>query len=294
VSRLHAILPVSFASDAAFREWGKAISDALAACGAVRTAEPGQIDWATAVKPAGTSGSAGYEFYRFDDPLQATRPVFIKLEYGTGSGSATVPGMWVTVGDTPNGSGGFSGASVSNRIAVNTSTGLLSVIPADAFISVKPDEIMMMLEYDPAQPNRGKFILIERAKEADGTNNPDVAVVTKKSYASSDAVSQQFVRFGGAAPGPLRSQAQTIGLGAPEHQPGRGSDLALAPVFVAFGKWLYSSVLCYRDIDMAPLVEFEMTHLGELHTYLPLDRPAGYTSWATTGAGQCPAVVWED
>ena len=90
------------ADDAGFRVWGSAISAGLAAVGLVKVAVTGAVDWGTVVR--GTSVASGtpwgFEVWRFDDALQATHPVFIKIEYG-GSNSSTVtqsaPAIWVTV-----------------------------------------------------------------------------------------------------------------------------------------------------------------------------------------------------
>ena len=90
------------ADDASFRAWGSAISAGLAAVGLVKVAVTGAVDWGTVVR--GTSVASGtpwgFEVWRFDDALQATHPVFIKVEYG-GSNSTSapqaVPALWVTV-----------------------------------------------------------------------------------------------------------------------------------------------------------------------------------------------------
>ena len=90
------------ANDAGFRAWGSAISAGLAAVGLVKVPVTGAVDWATAVRGTSTEGGTpwAFEVWRFDDALQSTHPVFIKLEYG-GSNSSTVtqsvPAIWVTV-----------------------------------------------------------------------------------------------------------------------------------------------------------------------------------------------------
>lgn len=88
---------------AEFRALFKELSDELKAAGLVQTTDTGQINWATVNLPA-LNTMAGYEIFRFSDLLQATAPVFIKIEYGMGSTSRS-PGMYVTVGSTTNGAG---------------------------------------------------------------------------------------------------------------------------------------------------------------------------------------------
>lgn len=96
------------ATDAQFREWGKAISDSLQAVGIVKTADSGQIDWATVAAPTSANTQMGYEIYRFNDTLQSTAPVFIKLAFGSGT-SYSHPALWISVGTGSNGSGTITG-----------------------------------------------------------------------------------------------------------------------------------------------------------------------------------------
>ena len=100
-----------------FRRWGKAISDGVRAVGLVQTADTGQINWATVAAP--TSGSAvgtvqGHEIWQFDDALQATAPIFVKIEYGARVATA-FPEMWVTLGCGSDGAGNVTGILAPRR-----------------------------------------------------------------------------------------------------------------------------------------------------------------------------------
>jgi hypothetical protein len=92
-------------SDANFRAWGKSISDGLTSVGVIKTADTGQINWASVTAPASASNtSAGYEIRQLNDALQATSPYFFKIEYGNGS-TGNNPQIWVTVGHITDGAG---------------------------------------------------------------------------------------------------------------------------------------------------------------------------------------------
>jgi hypothetical protein len=80
------------------------IHDGIAAVGLVQTADTGQIDPSRAVNPRTTLTLIGYEIWRFDDALQATQPVFLKVAYYTGNPS-TVFVIRLTVGLGSDGSG---------------------------------------------------------------------------------------------------------------------------------------------------------------------------------------------
>lgn len=117
-------------SDQNFRDWAKAISDAIVASGIIRTADTGQINFTTVVRPASANTAAGYEIFRFNDTLQSTAPVFFKIEYGSGPGSTFHPAVWLTVGSGSDGAGNLTG-QVSSRIqtaSTSSSTALQTCV----------------------------------------------------------------------------------------------------------------------------------------------------------------------
>lgn len=98
-------IPFHNTTDADFRAWGKACSDGFAAVGMIKTADTGQVDWATVTKPATTTGiGAPYEVYRFNDALQDTAPIFVKIEYGA-TYAAIRPALYVTISRSTDGAG---------------------------------------------------------------------------------------------------------------------------------------------------------------------------------------------
>lgn len=106
--------PVDHTGDAGFRAWGLELSGRLATAGLVQTADTGQINWTTATRP-GSNAYAGYEVWRFNDALQSSAPVFIRLEYGTSNNTGT-PALRVTVGTGSNGAGTMTGVVSSQHI----------------------------------------------------------------------------------------------------------------------------------------------------------------------------------
>jgi len=123
---------VSMASNAAFIAWiQEVLTNLITNCGLTQTTDTGQItssmgppvvNAATTIPSAGTA--AGYVILRFNDTLQATAPIFIKLEFGAGATPSTVIGMWITVGTATNGAGTISGTGIA-RTAI-WSAGVIS------------------------------------------------------------------------------------------------------------------------------------------------------------------------
>jgi len=79
----------------------------MSTIGLVQTSDTGQVNWTTATKP-GSNTTTDYEIWRFNDSLQGTAPIFIKLFYGTGV-STSYPAMKIQVGTGSNGSGTLTG-----------------------------------------------------------------------------------------------------------------------------------------------------------------------------------------
>lgn len=98
-------LVVQSTTDAEFRLWASFIDSIflLASCW-VDTAAAGSINLTTVLKPAAINTSQGFKVYRMNDTLQATAPVFVKIEFGSGA-AAVNPAIWFTVGTTHDGSG---------------------------------------------------------------------------------------------------------------------------------------------------------------------------------------------
>lgn len=97
-----------------FRAWGTTVNSLFSAVGLVQTSDTGQIVWASATKATSGSQNQGYEIWRFNDSLQATAPIFFKVEYYTGTNaSGNNEELRVTTGTGSNGAGTITGVTSS-------------------------------------------------------------------------------------------------------------------------------------------------------------------------------------
>lgn len=164
-----------FATTAQFRAMWSEFSAKLQLCGLIKTGDTGQIDWLTAVVPTVIHTVAGFEMYRFDDALQATKPVFIKIEYGYGF-ALSVPTLFVTVGTGTNGSGTLTGTVSLRKRCGNYVT---PVNQTQLFLSnmcVLPGYVMALHKRGVSAatyPNCGNFFMICRTVDDNGVNNGD-------------------------------------------------------------------------------------------------------------------------
>lgn len=174
-------------SDTTFRAWVSAMLQGWADAGWVRASDTGQIDTATVITPAATI-AAGFAMFRFSDTLQATAPVFFKVEFGAAPGTQQ-PGMWLTVGKSTNGAGTVTGillprsvlgAQGSNQFTPNGSFPSLAA-SGPGYVGFLPSV------GDPAGANNGaaksQSFIIERSRLADGTPSASGIMVAYDGYA---------------------------------------------------------------------------------------------------------------
>lgn len=175
------IYPYSFAN-ADFRQWGLAISNALAAAGLVKTADTGQIDWTTVLATNANLQKRGYEVWRFNDALQATRPVFIRIDYGSGNYPYN-PMLWFTIGTATDGAGNptahasFPNALMTARTVLSTtSSAYVSTSTAPVYVDSDGAGSLMIAGWfsvpGSSNPTFSGFVgIVERTRNFDGTYN---------------------------------------------------------------------------------------------------------------------------
>jgi hypothetical protein len=168
-------------NDAGFRAWGSAVSAALAALGFVQTADTGQINWTTVTRPLAINTAQGYEVWRFADTLQATAPIFVKLEYGSGVSAIVTPGLWVTVGTGSNGAGTITGsdiAGVTGAVTARQQVAVSGAVAAPATLSYATTDadksvLQLFLWPNATSSQQGLYLLVERTRDWSGQPTGD-------------------------------------------------------------------------------------------------------------------------
>lgn len=271
-------------NDAEFRQWGSAVASALQSVGLTKASDTGQIDWATVARPSVANTVAGYEIYRFSDSLQATKPVFIKLEYGSGS-AITQVSCWITIGSSTNGAGTINSAALTTRrqIAPSTTTTGQSF---PAYSSGSSDRIAFFLTNSGSTSYMG--FSIERSKTAAGVTTGDIVqfqgMQTNTNWWNSTLQIGVTVKEVSTSACPALALSQ--GFSAV------GSNITFSPHFIPFGIWLYTWNLSYLTTDLTGLVPFTFSHLGGNHTFMPLGMSAAYAVQASLGTHGM-AILWE-
>lgn len=162
---------MSSGSNAGLRSWAGAIEDLFNASGWLQSTDTGQTAAASLVTTVVAGTVYGYQIWHMNDTLQATVPVFVKLEFGSSPTWGGNYGLWISIGTGSDGIGNITG-DLAGRIAMNASS-------ANSAATSTPfkgsgDANRIVLSCGSGSINYGRFMVsIERSKANDGTDSSD-------------------------------------------------------------------------------------------------------------------------
>lgn len=262
-------------TDANFRAWGSGISAALAACGLVQTGDTGQINWTTVTRPLSAVTYQGFEIWRFNDSLQATCPVFIKIRYGSG-GNNQYPGVEITVGQATNGAGTLTGFVTDPFILATGQSSSAIVLPC--YVSGSTNRLTVALF---AGVTGGTYIIcfsVARTKTAAGADNSDGVNVTGTAQGSSRQ-NQQFLPNGAAKYPSAGALTQFVAVLPPGSNPtgNYGGEMGVFPIvpFRGFPDYPDLGLLIYNTNDAGYLQTLPVYILGSVHNFLTVGLAGG-------------------
>lgn len=277
-------LPAFLSDDATFRQWALGIHNALGgACGMVQTADTGQINLATVLRPA-VNIYAGYEIWRFNDSLQAQTPIFLKIEYGVGS-SVDRPAFAITWGQGSNGAGTLTGSVSARRTSPAAASKTLgATLPL--YASGADGRMWLLTNADFSSASFGLLFACERA--CDETGAP---VIDGWAYYATNSGSTSW-----------QAVARTLGLATllstyPVYSPvdiGKGTvgtNIALNPILACFGKVFYLKCLAAAINEIAGNTTFTVNYLGLVRTYLSVY--GAITAMGSSSVTICLCLPWE-
>lgn len=288
MATFHSQLEHFLTGDASFRLWGSGIAAAIQGVGFTKTGDTGQIDFATVARPS-ASNFAGYEMYAFSDTLQATLPVFIKVEYGV-TGSTATPALRVSVGTATDGAGTLSG-QLSGTLSL-TGMATVSASLVQQVFAAGSSRRLTLVETDFATANKSLGFGVERTVDSSGNATADGYIVwalnaatanTAKVVPATGAISGTALPLvGGAVAG-----GATFGAYA--------GKVFLAVPNPIIGKSLYGTAfVAYVGAVMQAGGPFTARVAGADRVYLPLGTSVGNNVFSGDGvSGWAPAMRYE-
>lgn len=128
-------------------------------------------------RPTAANTKQGFRVYAMADSLQATRPVFMRVDYGSGAAAAQF-GIWLTIGTTHDGAGGIGGNGILTPIQVqgNTSNNATSTT---SYGSADKNRVSITMFINiTGGTNIGQYSWgVERTKDSNGLDTIDGLIV---------------------------------------------------------------------------------------------------------------------
>lgn len=253
-----------------------ALMNVLTAGGWVRTADTGQTSNYSAVNMAAT---ATYQVWRMGDALQATNPVFLRID--TLANSQFVGDL--TVGTGSNGSGTITG-QIGPKIRVGPgSYNNLTSMPS---YFCATNNTLQVYAFHSATATYPFYFSLERTRDGAGNPSSDGMVVVAK---DSGSARQFYIPFTGSwvQMGEVKCFFPT---GATSMA--NGANVVVAPILVATSSSLKNpmvSSLVYASADLTQFNPTTIPVLGTNHTYLP----TGYSIGSALSPSAVFAMLYE-
>jgi hypothetical protein len=270
------LLPTNV-TDAAFRANIQFIEDTLVTTGGwFNTADTGQTAIGSFVHPTLQNTKMGYRVYRMNDSLQATAPIFMRLDFGATNQGVNVFGFWPTIGTGSDGAGNITGkmwdggASVQPPVGPTSSGG---AIANNSYGSAAPGRVALGM-FVQGTPNFILVFCIERTKNSLGADTGDGLLVL---YCDGINISNSLdrSRYLNWAPGPQPAVELGLSYVLTVNNPSQsfGGDIGAGVIshFRGVAQQPGINMLVVNAADVGAEGSFSLTLYGSTHTYQHLN-----------------------
>jgi hypothetical protein len=281
-TRFSSLLFPDNSTDANFRAWAQFFEDTLVTTGGWQlSTEAGETAPAALAHPTNTNQKRGFRVYKMADSLQASYPVYIRIDYGSSAQSPNGPGIWYTIGTGSNGSGTITGILFNGGLAAQAQVCCSNFVSTGAFNSYgssMPARAAIAMFVSGNSAYHFVFI-ISRTKSSQGVDNSDGLLITYRdgiNISNGIAHCQYLAFLGGVQPvvesgmnyilsrqNPGQSFGGDIGVGVPSHFKG----VAMQPG---------TNFLITNSGDLTPEATISIDMYGTIRTYVQLNALPPY------------------
>lgn len=268
-------LQPSNSTNAHMRGWIGFIDRTLTNGGWVNTADTGQTAVASFTTPGGANTAAGYRIYRMADTLQATRPVFMRLDFGS-AGTANHIGIWITLGPSTDGAGAIQqawfSAPTSSSATIQVSIHSATLTLPYSFGSAGTDRVGIAFAHSQASSEGFYFFFaIERTYGGDGLPNGDGLLLIYGDGAGTNINRYQYLRYDEVVQPAVEQENRRVQT---EYSPSAQSDRVgvsvLFPWYAGFPQQPGMNILIGRRGDWVSDGRFNVEFYGAQHVYQAL------------------------
>ena len=259
------------------RAWAQFVEDTLVTTGGwVVTTDTGQTAPGSLVGTATANAKQGFRIYRMNDSLQATAPVFMRIDFGTG-GSGAIAAFWVTIGTGSDGAGnitGFlwNGGASAAATVLNSAGGSISGL-LNSYGSAANNRVSLGLFVSNVNTYHLVFTL-ERTKDATGadTSSGLLAVYIGNLGGTGVVDASRYIR---CTPGAQATAETGLSYALTMQNPTQsfGGFIGAAAVihFRGIAQQPGTNVMIVNQADVGPEGSFSMSLYGATRTYQQLN-----------------------
>lgn len=271
----------AISGDATYRAWAQGIHDCLAGAGLVQTADTGQINLATTPRPPSGGSDVGYEIWRFNDALQATAPIFLRVGYtAVGSTPPANPALDVTVGKGSNGAGAITGVLLPEKLVSRAQP-----LAANSLTWASHSDGSLGLATSVGVNTTSPFhFMLERTRDDDGTST-SLGILASYIVNGASAVEWFATSYDGSIPAEAATTATPalVRTTAVSLVDGENVAVPIHPI-IGYARNPVLGAVIINNTDAGGNVAFPLTMYGQQHTY----RSVGFTAIAPRGQTASP------
>ena len=251
------------------------ISTLLTSGGWTQSGDSGQQASASWPAATSTNNPGGYQIWHMTDTLAGSYPIYIKLEYGSGT-SAAYFGFWCTIGTGSNGSGTITGIIGARTYLSNT----LGSGSYPCYGSATTSKLVIAMFATTGGGAAGLMYSIERAKDTSYADTGSGVIVW--GYGHQYAAIDQYIDYAGTlsksfsvSASPYFTMAQ-LPTSYATGSDGAGN-LAIFPI-LPWGKYGAMTpgynLLVYYGTDLSAYNSVTVSVAGSNHTFMTLGAQA--------------------
>jgi hypothetical protein len=253
-------------TDAGFRAVITAVKTGIEAMGWTQTSDTGQINFSTVLKPSSNNQVRGFAIWQATDALSATKPMLLRLDFGSGGGGAGVLRITPSAGSATDGAGTFVGnaVAISGLDGPNPST----ATTYECLFSGDTDRLVFVLFDNYPTQSSTICIGIERSHDNTGADT-DVGIFMFSTPGTfSNAQRHQFCPYAGSIPA-----QNNLFMGAVPNSATStliGVQVGLFPIFPFYVIALNPSkqVVTYMASDISGNTQITASMYGATRTFL--------------------------
>lgn len=278
---------------------GSAISAGFSSAGLVKMSDTGTIDWDAVSSLPANSSTIGTEMWRFNDSLQATKPIYIKVVYHKGIGDSLL--MSFGVGSGTDGALNITGTYLSlTALTASPSTSYNDgTNPRRTLISGDGSGIYACINLDHQGPagaslTRGRFV-VDRFRNSDGSPSGNGLFVLVGTTTASVWLANAYDTVNNVTitSTPIAHIPCITPTGLSVKQVNGGIPLGIFYGFIpSVGIYRSKMLLAIPAADQSAMSQFDTTFLGSTRKYI--SHGIFSNTWDYYSFGVSCAQWWSD